>query len=274
MVQPQNYRRLGGWLMFIQVMSIILIVGYSLSLLASALYSFLAGFMEVAYNSLVDYSGELYGFANFFSYYQFIMIYTLIFSILSLAAVICVLVFLQKRNLKYLRISFFTGFGIAIAGTVVQIIYYAFNPLSRILEGIFSDMVYDYGYYEPFPYNLMEYWNRSIIVLFVVSLVITVGLAIAWFFYFQRSKRVAVYFDPHYVEPPTYGTPSYMASPAYPAPLAYGATTSYPAQPQPFPGYSSGYPAPPNGVYPPPSQSYNPQPPYNGNGYGNLPPQR
>lgn len=288
MSQTQSYRRMGGWLMFINVMAIIFIVSYSLSLLGSIFYSFWLGMFGSAVGSYT-YSGydewwrfydQIMGYANFSG------IFTLIVSILSLAAVICVLIFLNKRNLLYFKISFFAGFGVSAISSVVLIAYYAFNPIGRIFQGIFDDYSYYTGdYYSGYPsfYAMSDYMNRFLIIMMVVGLLVTIGLAIAWFFYFKRSQRVAVYFDPNYVEPaPLYQAPSYPsypvpAVPAYAQPIQYGQAAPHPAYRQP------AYTAPPGGAYPPParpvpyvpvSQPYGGRPQVSANPYGVTAPQQ
>lgn len=260
----QQYRRLGGWLTFIQVMTIILIVVYSLSLLSAIYLCFIVGFFDAAYYGLSDVLGNAPALEGLFGYYGFTVVQSLIFSILNLAAVICVLVFLNKRNLRYFKIAFFAGYAFVAFQYIVQTIYYAANPLRNILGEIMEyDSYYDY---EGFLLgnSMSDFFSRVFVATNIVCLIITIGLAVAWFFYFQRSERVRVYFDPNFV-PPAYIPPPAMPAPqpayAYPAPMPYPPATQPAPRPAAYPQYGgpspaayspAGYPSPAGGAYPPP----------------------
>ncbi len=244
-----HYRKLGGWLMFINVMSIIGIVVHGLNVLSSFFSFFALGFSGSMFAVVEQEIGIPGLFQSFTGLYNFLIVSVFVLSLILLATCICRLVFLQKRQLKPFKVAFFAGYGASIIYYVIYLIYFAVNPLGTSIQRVYEQMQKLPGYqYDPqfdvFWKAQMDYINGYMLAVAIICLVIGIGLAVAFFFYFQRSRRVKVYFDPNYVDPPYTYTPPASQAVAYAPPQQY-------AQ-QPRAAYPQGYPA---GSYPQP-QSY------------------
>lgn len=194
------YRRLGGWLMFIFVMAILSLVGGGIWVLfESSFFSFAAGLNSGLFSAAIHPSTIIY-----FVY----MVAGIVLSSLLIYA-------LKKRQLKKFKICFFANYGMYIAYSAYSVIksYLNTQQYASSFSQLGSSSLYGENYFRTF--------YQSFVILFislnVALLLVSIGLLIAWVFYFKRSKRVQVYFDPDYEEPefPPYPMYPYYAYPAY-----------------------------------------------------------
>lgn len=235
--QPQpNYRRLGGWLMFIKVIAILQIVSSGYSLLTTP------------FNTATVYMPAWYRVLNVF------------LAMAMLALSICTLVFLGRRQLQQFRLSWLSYFGVAVVSAAAGSIMFSLNQYAML-----SYMRQSSPYYTSYSSSEKQVFDAMImktldfvLALFIVGVFVQIGMLIAWYYYLQRSKRVAVYFDPNYVEPLLqyypYGAPYYPQA---------GQTGGYYGQAP----YLNSYP--PQGYYPQQGEQYPYAGPY---GYTAPPP--
>lgn len=249
---PQ-YRKLGGWLMFINVITIIGIVTGGLSLIGSisnlAAYSSYSG---LASNTLYSIWGNSFG----------VLLYNVIVNAVHLVLNILVLVFLHRRRLGPFRVVFLAGYGLSLLQSLGATLYYAFGPVKQWVTYYFESLI-DEFYYGSSSYTYpdeatlrvtAQMLEAMILAVLIITLVCSILLFVAWLLYLVRSRRVKVYFDPHYVDPPGWhnGQPIPLAAYGAAYPPAYGYGTGYPppaGQPYPQPGYP-----PPTQPYAPPAQ--------------------
>lgn len=202
--------------MFIKVMAILQIVSSGYSLLTVSFGA--AVYVPVWYRAL-----------------------NVLLAVAMLALSICTLVFLSRRQLPRFRLSLLSYYGAAVVSAVAGCIMFSLNQYAML-----SYMRQSSPYYTSYSSSEKQAFDAMIMgmldfvsALFIVGVLVQIGLLIAWYYYLQRSKRVAVYFDPNYVEPPPQLYP--YAAPGYP----YGGPAGYYGQPLYYNGYL------PQGGYPP-----------------------
>ncbi len=230
-----QYRKLGGWLMFINVMSIIGIASGGAGILS--------------YISLFAMFGAMRGIepamSAMFDAFQVFMGVMFIVMLVQLALNICVVVFLNRRRLQPLKIAYLAEYALTVLMYIAGIILFAVVPFSNLYAVLFRDMPGD-AYYELQSSGflaMMDSFNIVYIMIYAVAAAVAIGLGVAWWFYFKKSQRVKVYFDPNFPEPPPYYMWDARAAwqpPVYNAP-AYGYAPPAPGQNQ-YPGPSSAQP--------------------------------
>ncbi|NLW79328.1 MAG: hypothetical protein GXY32_07965 [Ruminococcaceae bacterium] len=261
---PPQYRKLGGWLLFINVITILSIVFNGLSLL-----TYLVSLSQ-AINTRYPGDGELQ--ASLKSFYFGTALRGTITAAVFLALAICVLVFLHRRRFKPFRVLFMATQGLYVAQYVVAIITSIINPVGQSLYNtyglIFEDIFDSYPFSTSSSKFDLQAFSQSIEALFWVFLIlataVSIGLFIAWLFYFMRSKRVKVYFDPAYVNPPGWQDGQPIINPAAYYGTAWPSAYAQPYYGAGYPPAQPGYPAPYGTPYQqpvPPQAPVYPQPP-------------
>lgn len=189
-VSRADYRKLGGWLMFLNILLIISLVSAACALLGSLVM-------------LVS---------SIFVYQLLPLWYWAGLGALSAGLVlVCVfaLLRLRKRDLRGFRLFMMLYFGTNALTELLSVLLLWF-PGHTLQDDLHSFIFY------LSDSRLVTEWilqviNRTIIsiliALFAVTAIVYIGGAVGIYFYLKRSKRVAIYFDANDVPPP----------PAYPS---------------------------------------------------------
>lgn len=219
-VPQPDYRKLGGWLMFFNVLLII----NAASAACGAL------------NTLVSL-GTLSSLFRFFPVW-----YWAVMSVMSIGGIlVCVfaLLRLHRRNLAGFRLFMMLYFGVYAVNSALVFVVFLLpgHTLGDWMRNIFSLLSYPEAEMQWFMDTMNRAVNSILTLSVVVALIVCVGGGIGTWFYLKRSRRVAVYFDPNYVPPPPVYPPAY-GQPPYPG-VYY-----YPSQPQ-GPYGQWGAPTPP-----------------------------
>ena len=246
-----QYRKLGGWLMFINVMSIIGIVSGGIGIL-----SYVS--MFVMFGAIGSLEPALDAFFHTMQIFMSVMFVVLL---VQLALNICVVVFLNRRRLHPFKIAYLAEYGLAVLMYIAGIVLFAVLPFGELYAMLFRDIPGD-AYYELQSsgfFAAMDSFNIVYITLYAVFAAAAIGLGVAWWFYFKKSQRVKIYFDPNFPEPPPYYMWDARAAwqpPVYSAPT-YGYAPAAPGQCQ----YPQGQPpdSPPGATQQAPGHSQNGQ---------------
>ncbi len=222
-----QYRKLGGWLMFILVMNIIIIA-----------------------INLFSTPGN---FASALSYPDLSVVFGLIRGLALLALNVVTVLMLLKRKLRPFRICFLASRGLMVLNITIaalgqstagpgleNVIYNGLYSIPGYMDSL-SSMGLDSGDL----FNITADVIRVMVVIFWAIALIMLGILIAWAFYFKRSRRVAVYFGRGAEftppPPPDYGFPQNAghSAPQSPGPMP-------PQGPDTIPSQGQGYASPPS----------------------------
>ena len=254
-----QYRKLGGWLMFIHVVSIIGIVSGGIGFLSYISWLAITGVVRGIEPSV----------AAMFDTFQVFMGVMFIIMLVQLALDICVVVFLNRRRLQPLKIAYLARYALTALLYIAGIVLFALVPFSNLYAVLLRDMPGDaHSELQSSGFlAMMDSFNIMYIVIYAVFAAVAIGLGVAWWFYFKKSQRVKIYFDPHLPEPPPYYMWDARAAwqpPVYNAPT-YGYALPAPGQNR-YPGQFPAQPQYPQQCQPNGGQPQTPEPGSHQNG--------